>query len=362
KTFDKKVQIPRYLGISNIYESGCKCTIEFGFSKPLKSVIEANNKKEILKLLSYCLKPISARSLAKKMNFDRAEIVTICNQLLHEGILELPYKLPKSYLRYDRHTLFYKMNGLNPINAQKKISKVKIALIGMGGIGNWVALNFIGMGFKELKLIDFDRIEVSNLTRQVLFNEKDIGKLKTDIAKRVLSSKNTQTKITGINLKIDGLLNLKKYLRGIDFVVLSADRPTQIHDWVDSICIKNNIPYINLGYKDGTGIIGPLTVPGITSCYQCHKSKQYTLSTGNDQLDNFMQKVDTRYQAPSFGPLNSMVSSIGATEVIKYVLGLNCESLSTELSIDPLSLIISKTLYQKDHKCWNCSSSKVRKG
>ena len=72
--------------------------------------------------------------------------------------------------------------------------------------------------------------------------------------------------------------------------------------------------------------------------------------------------MDRHYQAPSFGPLNSLVSSIGVLEIIKYITGIgNCESFSTELAIDPVFINITKTNYERDTKCWHCSRKPKRK-
>jgi bacteriocin biosynthesis cyclodehydratase domain-containing protein len=250
------------------------------------------------------------------------------------------------------------MQGAVPEVVQERLSQARVALIGMGGIGNWVALNLIGSGLKELRLVDFDTIEETNLTRQILFSEKDIGKHKVVVAKNALSGKNKNTEITVHLSQIDGETALEEILKDIDFVVLSADRPARIHDWLDSVCIHKRIPYLNIGYRDGVGIVGPMTIPGETSCYQCFKHEPDNNSTihKEDSEIALMEEFEARYQAPSFGPLNALVSAIGATEILKYLGQFgSIESHATEINIDPITFETERRHYEKDTVCKQCA-------
>ena len=350
-----KYQFPRYLGIYSSKKIRNSLRLEFGFSKRLKKSVTLD--QDCLSLLKYCFSPRTTFEIARKFKLSQSETAKFISMLVKKGLLttQIENVTPDEYKRYDRHLLYYQTLGKNSIKVQKKISKSKVALIGMGGIGNWVSLNLIGAGLAEIKLIDFDLIEISNLTRQVLFDEKSVGLKKAKEAQKILSTKNSSTKITTVDLKVKNAENLKSHLSGFDMIVLSADKPQYIHDWVDEICLELNISYINLGYRDGEGVIGPLTVPGITGCYQCFKPKKKYLNKHIDQ--NLYLEFDNRYQAPSFGPINSLVSSIGAMEILKY-LGEFAKplSLGVELSIDPVGTQIHKHIFPRDKRCWHCKN------
>lgn len=332
---NKLVHIPRYLGLRDISRRGRFFNLDFGYTKRLKSRVRLDEAG-----LERVMKSIRIRKDDEKKGRSR--------------------KTPAHFERYDRHLLFYGLAGAEPVSVQERLSKSTVALIGMGGIGNWVSLGLIGSGLKCLKLIDFDQIELSNLTRQVLFNESDIGKPKVQIAAERLGPKNHQTEVIPILENVRDSRSLALHLKGVDFVIISADRPAEIHDWVDEVCVREKIPYLNIGYRDGEGVVGPMTVPGVTSCYQCFKPALGKAQTGGVPKKTWEQEViqafEDRYQAPSFGPLNGLVSAIGVLEVLKFLGGFGEQDvLDTELRVDPLKLSIKKTRYRRDRGCWHCS-------
>jgi len=329
--------IPPYLGLNQISKTKDNYIIELGYSKRLKKKLFVDKD--------------GMQRLTEKSQLNQ----DIQSELVNENILKSDFRsnTPDNLKRYDRHMLFFQSYNIDPLQAQQILSKKTVALIGMGGIGNWVSLNLIGSGFKELRLIDFDTVELSNLTRQVLFDETAIGMSKVKAAKKVLSNKNSQTKIVAFDQKVQGVSSLKKYLKKVDFIIISADRPAQIHDWVNTVAVKMNIPYLNIGYRDTEGVVGPLTVPGKTSCYQCFK--EHKPHKKDKELTRIQNKWDLCYQAPSFGPLNAIISSLGAIEVIKYFTKFSeCESLDTELCFDPATFKLKKTSYQIDENCREC--------
>lgn len=349
-----KYQVPRYLGVQEIKKiSRNRYSLSLGYSEHLTKNITVD--EEGLDVLKFLLKAQTAQAIQKRFRWSKSRTKK-CLQSLQQTklIVEVP-KRPKKLERYDRHSLFYQLGDLDGIETQKILMTKKIALIGAGGIGNWVGLNLIGVGFKEIRIIDFDRVELTNLTRQVLFNENDLGSLKTEVAAKALQAKNTQTIVKPIEMKVTSEQNLLKVLKGIDFVILSADRPEKIHDWVDEACQKLKIPYLNVGYRDGEGVVGPLTVPGTTSCYQCFKEKNSAPSTEVNACSDVQMMFENRYQAPSFGPLNALVSTVGSLEVIKYFTGLGqlC-SLDTEISVNALTMQWRHHSYQRDPHCRHC--------
>ncbi len=341
-------QIPRYLGLREIKKRKGAYEVSLGFA--LKNRVDLVLDQPGLDLLVACQEPISIAQLRRKLKAKNREVQDCLDVLLKaKAIVEIP-TVPEDFTRYDRHLLFYQLSGLDPVEAQRKISQSTIALIGVGGIGNWASLAAIGAGFKEIRLIDFDTIELSNLTRQVLFKERDLGKTKLKVAGEELTARNSKTKIVPFDMKVSSAKQLSKILKGVDFVILSADRPEEIHDWVDDVCIKQKIPYLNLGYRDHEGVIGPLTVAKKTSCYQCFKPAPVKNSPAKRKAG----ALRPNYQAPSFGPLNAIVSALGVNEMIKYIVGMEAQSFATELAVDPHTLEVTRTPYGRDPHCWHC--------
>lgn len=366
KVKSPQFQIPRYLGLLSVREEKrSKFRLQFGFSNRQRRELVVD--REGLNMLAALTTASTASELSKSLRAPPAVVRSSLKALADGGFVTEKREVPRRLRRYDRHLLFYGLQGADALRAQTEISRSRIALIGMGGIGSWVSMNLIGAGFKELRLIDFDTIELSNLTRQILYTEKDLGRHKADVASERLKERNSQTEISTVHLQLSGTKQLKRALKGFDFVVLSADRPAKIHDWVDEVCVELQIPYLNVGYRDGVGVVGPMTDPGRTSCYQCHKprvaksdARSATLGeaqAGTVECGELISHFDSRYQAPSFGPLNAMVSSLAAVELIKLIAKIGeVRSYGVELEVDPMTFEIVETPYPRDETCWHCGN------
>lgn len=352
----KKYQVPRHLGLEALTKkSKDQWSCEFGFNKKTKRWIDLD--QEALDLLKFLFTARSLVEVCQNTALSEPQAVEVLNQLQDAGLVEQIQEREARFERYDRHFLFYAQNGINPLEAQTKLSNCRVSLIGVGGIGNWVALNLVGLGLKEIRLIDFDTVELTNLTRQVLFEESSIGKSKIQEATRFLSPRNSQTRFVPLEASIRSEEQVAGLIEGSDFVVVSADRPKSIHDWIDRACVRLGIPYINLGYRDSVGGVGPLTVPGQTSCYHCFKSASQAPEAPpkNLEADDCIEMWDRRYQAPSFGPLNAMVSTMGTLEMIKYFCAPETlRTLDCELAVDPMSFEIKEHHFVRDPHCKHC--------
>ena len=99
--------------------------------------------------------------------------------------------------RFDRQLRYFSdiSAGPTPSQCQESLEKSRIAVLGVGGLGGWSALNLACVGVGEMLLVDFDRVEMSNLNRQVLYSESDIGRLKAEAAAERLSAFNSSIQV-----------------------------------------------------------------------------------------------------------------------------------------------------------------------
>ena len=143
----------------------------------------------------------------------------------------------------EEYEIFSRLFILNEFSEKnlKKLSNIKIGIVGIGGIGCPLSQYLVNSGIKELLLVDGDRIEKSNLNRQILFNLNDIGKKKVEVAKDRLKLINTECKINIIDENIN-TLNLDT-LSQCSIIVDATD------DWLTSkllneYCLKNSINFL----------------------------------------------------------------------------------------------------------------------
>lgn len=164
---------------------------------------------------------------------------------------------------------------------QKKLKKQTALIGGIGGIGTAAAQTLTRLGVGKLKIIDKDQVETSNLNRQILYTEKDIGKPKTKVAKQKLQEINSNTEIEAYQEKITQK-NIKKHLKNTEAFIDGLDN-MKTRYIVNKECIKQNKPYFHAscqGYEARITTIIPHQTPCLQCIYRGKKpKKQKNIST-----------------------------------------------------------------------------------
>jgi len=124
-------------------------------------------------------------------------------------------------LRYSKQIILKQVGILG----QKKISSTKVLIVGVGGLGCPVVLYLANLGIKNIGIVDHDKVDLSNLNRQILFNTKDIGKFKVDRAKKFLQKVNEKIKINTYKTKIIKN-NIQNILNKYDIICDCSDNFT----------------------------------------------------------------------------------------------------------------------------------------
>jgi molybdopterin-synthase adenylyltransferase len=346
-------KIPEYLPLRDFQNIGDYVVIELGGGELFKKLKLDRQSFEIFKNF---LKPHSINKILDNSFLPKEDLINFCDLLISEKIIIEHTDIPNVYSRYDRHLQYYSLNGLCPIATQKKLQQVSVTLIGVGGIGNWIALNLVGLGIKKIRLIDHDVIEESNLTRQVLFSEYDVGQLKVKIAEKELKKRNSSVIIESSTENVNEN-NIARLIEGTDFVVLSADRPFfVIQKLLNQNCISLNIPLLNVGYAAGDGMMGPLVIPRSSACLDCagyFKNSNYYFTKSNEA-----EEFSEHFRAPSFVCLNSLISCMASYEIVKFFLNLGeCISINHAIRINPLDFSIQKIYCERNEKCKTCQIS-----
>ncbi|MFG2358655.1 TOMM precursor leader peptide-binding protein [Streptomyces sp. NPDC048521] len=262
---------------------------------------------------------------------DEASAEIVFEEMCEAGFVIPALDSPTS--RYARHHLYYQSLGLDPVKAQAKLCGATVGLIGTGGIGSNVATLLAAAGVGKLVISDGDTVEMSNLTRQTLYSESSVDRLKVDVAQERLESINSEVTVVPVPRGFDGPDLVSAHFADCDFIVLSADSPYQVHEWLCAAAVPLGIPYSSAGYIEGYAVVGPLVEPRQSACYECLRNDTDVfrhMSAGDEPP----QLLNSRIQAPSFGPLNFYVASVQANEAIRHLLGLPTQTSSTRLLVD----------------------------
>ena len=245
-------------------------------------------------------------------------------------------KLSKNQLeKYSRQIILKNIGILG----QKKIFNSKILIIGMGGLGCPVAEFLTRSGVGSLGIVDHDLVSLSNIHRQTLYDEKDLGKLKVKAAKKKLANINPKTKINIYNFKLDKK-KFKKIIKNYDYIV----------DGTDNFETKFLINDISLKYKK-------FLVTGAISKFDGHI---FTLDFNNKKnpcLRCFYQEEtisDDILNCEYEGILWTVAGIIGtmqANEVIKNILNIGKDLNGYILILDFLNLNFRKVKFNRRKKC-----------
>ncbi|WP_327428768.1 HesA/MoeB/ThiF family protein [Streptomyces sp. NBC_01236] len=183
----------------------------------------------------------------------------------------------------------------SPWDAQLRLRRARVLLIGVGGTGGYAAQSLVASGVGHLHCVDPDVVELSNLNRQPLFRESDIGRPKVEAAVATLRALNSDVTVTGERREVRGpgdlaglvgagseveggggnlaeLVGTGRDDRGgaaaYDLLVLAADRPDAIRRWANRVCLAANLPWADAGYR-GPLVTAGVYVPGRGACWEC---------------------------------------------------------------------------------------------
>ena len=216
-----------------------------------------------------------------------------------------PMDVPDPSLRYARQIRF------SPIgtSGQDRLSASSVAVVGMGALGCVIASHLVRSGVGEVRLIDRDIVEWSNLQRQLLYNEDDVrsGLPKAAAAADRLQSANSSVHILPLVADVNGG-NIDRLLSGVELIVDGTDNLPSRY-LLNDYSVKNDIPWIYGGAAGSSGMSMTI-VPGETPCYRCLFPAPPAGGV-----------TDTCETAGVLSPLVDIVGSLQALEAIKWLTG-----------------------------------------
>ena len=240
-------------------------------------------------------------------------------------------------LRNSRHLLLNEFNE----DSIKILLESRILIVGAGGLGCPAALYLATAGVKTIRWVDPDKVDISNLPRQILFSENDLNVPKVIVGKRILNKIVPAVDIDTIQEKADET-NLTKLISGCNIVLDCTDRFKTRH-LINKYCVQNNIPLV---IGSATGWSGQLMVVNSseknTACYACvfEENTEFT----DDPCGAF----------GIFSPLVGTVGLLQAGEAIKTLLQIN-QTTGKLLLLNGLSLNFNRINLTKNVNCKICA-------
>ena len=221
---------------------------------------------------------------------------------------------------------------------QKKIRSSKVLIVGAGGLGCPIADYLSRAGVGTIGIADFDKINLSNIHRQNLYNSKDIGKYKVDVVKEKIKSINPFTKIKTYKKKITNK-NLNNVIKSFDIIVDGSDNfKTKFLLNKYSIKYKKNLIVGAISKFDGHVFTFDFKDKK-TPCLRCFYQSEPSDEILNCEAEGIM------------GPVAGIIGNIQANEVLKKILKIGKDLNKNILIINLLTLNFRKVAFKKNKNC-----------
>jgi len=241
----------------------------------------------------------------------------------------------KQFERYSRQIILKKIGVIG----QKKLLKTSVLIVGAGGLGSPIAIYLTALGIGKIGIIDKDNVELSNITRQIIFTTKDIKKSKSISAVKKLKKINPDVKLKSFKKKLT-LKNINQIAKNFNIIVDGSDN-FSTRFLVNDYCLKYKKILISGAISKFDGHVYTFNFSKKESpCLRCFIPE----IPNNPDIDN------CEYEGV-LSVLGGIIGSIQANEVVKEILGIGSSLCGYVLIIDSLKLIFRKVKLNKRSDC-----------
>lgn len=261
--------------------------------------------------------------------------------------LRLPLETPGSEdpalsERYARHWRLEEVG----VEGQRRLLSARVLLVGAGGLGSPIALYLAAAGVGRIRVVDDDRVERSNLQRQIIHREQDVGAKKVRSAVRALSELNPDIEVEAIDARL-GADNVDDLIAGCDVVIDGADNfPTRY--LVNAACIRAGVPWVYGGvqrFEGQVSVFAPHLNRGVAPCYRC----LFAQPPGAGEAPNCAE-------AGVLGVLPGIVGTLQANEALKLLLGIGTPLIGRLQCFDALAGSFRELRFRADPDCADCGA------
>jgi molybdopterin/thiamine biosynthesis adenylyltransferase len=226
---------------------------------------------------------------------------------------------------------------------QQKLLSSKVLIVGAGGLGSPAGLYLAAAGVGTIGIVDADKVELTNLQRQIIHHTTDLGIEKVKSAKTKMQAINPDVTVKAYHELIKAG-SIRKIIRQYDFVIDATDNfPAKF--LINDACFFEKIPFSHAGVLRFDGQL--MTVlPGKSACYRC--------------IFNSLPPADVAHScshAGILGVLPGVIGSLQATEAIKYLLRIGNLLTDTLLTYNALTMEFRKVRFPRNPDCPICGSN-----
>lgn len=239
-------------------------------------------------------------------------------------------------LRYSRQIFLSEVD----VDGQEKLKNAHVVIMGVGGLGALSASYLAGAGIATLTLVDDDEVDITNLHRQLLYTQDDVGKKKVNAAKDRLMLMNSDCIINTVDNRANKL-ELQKIFQEADLVLDGTDN-FESRMLINSAAFLAGTPLLSAAVTQFSGQLSLFDYSEGSPCYQC-------LYPDVEDVENNCSENGV------LGPSAGLIASMQSLHALKYLLGLHVESLHRLHIVDMLEGINRTIALQVDTDCKVCA-------
>jgi adenylyltransferase/sulfurtransferase len=241
--------------------------------------------------------------------------------------------------RYSRQVMLEEIG----FEGMEKIRGAKVCVVGAGGIGNPVATQLVAMGVGKVRIVDRDVIEVTNLHRQHLYTDDDIGKVKVEAAAERLRKLNPTVEVEPVPTSVTKF-TAESIVKGFDVIIDALDSIDARYALNDA-CLKLNIPLIYAGAIGVTGTVCTI-LPNKSACVKCRFP---------ELKEDEMPACSTEGVHPS---ILYLVAGVEVSEAVKIIMGKEPDLVNTIFLMDLGNLTFDKFKIKRAEECPACGTAR----
>ena len=238
--------------------------------------------------------------------------------------------------RYSRHIILKDIG----VEGQIRIMNGKVLIIGAGGLGSPAALYLAAAGVGTIGIVDSDKVELSNLQRQIIHFTKDINTSKVTSAAEKIQALNPDVSINTYHEFVRAE-NIRQIIQGYDFVIDGTDN-FAAKFLINDACVMEDIPFSHGGILQFNGQTMTI-IPKKSACYRCVFESPPPIDA-----------VPTCAQAGVLGAVAGILGTIQTAEALKFLSGSGTLLTNAMLFFDAMTMDFSKLTLQKNEECALC--------
>lgn len=329
-----------------------------------------NIQPVVERIMDFCdgkrsIAEITERVQAAGFSVSESEIRDVIALLANRGIMvehrgqdHAEWLSAEQYERYSTLIEFFENfagPGTASLSLFKKIRDARIGIVGMGGTGSLLAHMLAATGFGYIRMMDGDKVERSNLVRQIFYNEKDIGRYKVEVMRENLAAFNRDVQLDVRPDYVQGPEDALQLIDGLDFLFVEADEPIfLLNRWINEACIRKGIPYISTF----CGQVGPIYIPGESACFTCYEAfirQSLNQEDYTDIIAGLQRKRRRKY--PSIVSGITLSSHYQFLECLSWLTGIKEPLTKNKIITFKLGETVSLEPVQHQKDCPSCGSS-----